>query len=93
MITNNTGVSLAMAVWLVNDDYDYQKAKPNYISVTTLLKPLRQIVLPRRVEEKDRIDLTCSTIVLVHWATRSTILWRRPGSRTIKEPEKARISQ
>lgn len=55
MITNNTGISLAMAVWLVNDDYDYVKSKPNYISVTTLLKPLRQIVLPRRVKQEDQI--------------------------------------
>lgn len=55
MITNLTGISLAMAVWAVNDDYDYQNQE-NYISVTTLMKPIRQIVLPRRVKAEDRED-------------------------------------
>lgn len=44
--TNNTGISLPMAVWLLSDDYDYSD-DPNLISVTTLLKPTRQIVLGR----------------------------------------------
>ncbi len=54
MITNNTGVSLALAVWLVHDEYDYSKME-NYISATSLMKPIRQIVLPRRIPVKDRI--------------------------------------
>lgn len=53
MITNKTGISLAMAVWAVNDDYDYQKQE-NYISATGLMKPLRQIVLPRRIPADER---------------------------------------
>ena len=53
MITNKTGISLAMAVWAVNDDYDYQKQE-NYISATGLMKPLRQIVLPRRIPVDER---------------------------------------
>lgn len=53
MITNKTGISLALAVWAVNDDYDYQ-SRPDYISVTTLMKPIRQIVLPRRIPEEER---------------------------------------
>lgn len=58
MISNKTGISLALAVWAVNDDYDYQ-SEENYISVTTLMKPLRQIVLPRRVkaEEREEVDV------------------------------------
>lgn len=48
-ITNNTGVSLAMAVWAVNDDYDYSKIE-NYISATSLMKPLRQVVLRARID-------------------------------------------
>ena len=47
-ITNNSDVPLALSVWAVNDQYDYVP-DPNYFSVTTLLKPLRQIVLSRRV--------------------------------------------
>lgn len=52
-ITNNTGVSLALAVWLVDDTYDYSKEQ-NYISATSLMKPLRQIVLPGRIKPEDR---------------------------------------
>uniref|UniRef100_A0AAU6W0I7 Exonuclease n=1 Tax=Pseudomonas phage Arace01 TaxID=3138526 RepID=A0AAU6W0I7_9VIRU len=52
-ITNNSDVSLALAVWLLHDEYDYID-KPNYISVTTLMRPLRQIVLPRRIPKEDR---------------------------------------
>lgn len=46
--TNNTSISLALAVWLMHDDYDYIN-EVKYISVTTLMKPLRQIILPSRV--------------------------------------------
>ena len=58
MITNKTGISLALAVWAVNDDYDYQNQE-NYISVTTLMRPIRQIVLPRRVpvDEREPVDV------------------------------------
>ena len=47
-VTNEHNVPLALAVWLLADDYDYVN-EPNYISVTSLLKPLRQIVLSHRV--------------------------------------------
>lgn len=47
---------MALAVWLVSDNYDYQTI-PNYISATTLLKPLRQSILSSRTllgaEEKE----------------------------------------
>ena len=52
-ITNNHGVSLALAVWLVNDDYDYNGAE-HYISVTALMRPLRQIILPSRLDQSKR---------------------------------------
>ena len=58
MITNQSDVSLALAVWLLFDEYDYQSMK-NYISATSLLKPIRQIILPSRVNSQDRqIDVT-----------------------------------
>lgn len=64
-ITNNTNIDLTLAVWLLHDEYDYID-KPNYISVTTLMKPLRQIVLPERVpkdqRELDVADLIASTM-------------------------------
>ncbi len=47
--TNETGISLPLAVWLAHDEYDYVSI-PNYISATTLLKPVKQTVLARRIE-------------------------------------------
>ena len=45
--TNNHNVPLALAVWLVADNYDYQD-RPDYISATSLMKPLRQLILSAR---------------------------------------------
>ena len=47
-LTNNTDISLSLAVWLATDDYDYN-ADPQYISATTLLKSIRQIILGSRI--------------------------------------------
>lgn len=52
-ITNNTGIALPLAVWLLHDEYDYID-DPNYISVTTLMKPLRHILIPSRIAPEDR---------------------------------------
>lgn len=41
-------VPLALAVFLASDYYDFDNT-PNTISTTTLLKPLRQIILPARI--------------------------------------------
>lgn len=48
-ITNQYGFPLALSVWAVNDSYDYV-SDPKYFSVTNLLKPIRQIVLQRRID-------------------------------------------
>lgn len=50
-VTNNLDISLPLAVWLLNDEYDYVD-KPNYISATSLMKPLRQIILSKRVPKE-----------------------------------------
>ena len=56
--TNETGVSLDLAVWLLHDEYDYID-KDNYISVTSLMKPTRMIILGSRVSSGDRqIDVS-----------------------------------
>ena len=52
-ITNNTGIALPLAVWLLHDEYDYI-SEPNYISVTSLMKPLRHIIIPPRIPAEDR---------------------------------------
>lgn len=47
-ITNKNDISLEMAVWLLHDEYDHI-SEANYISATSLMKPIRHIVLPSRV--------------------------------------------
>lgn len=51
---NVSEVPLALAVWLASDFYDHND-DPFTISATTLLKPLRQIILPTRIPEGDRV--------------------------------------
>ena len=46
---NQTNVPLAISVWLATDNYDLQEVPENTISVTTLLKPTKQIILSQRV--------------------------------------------
>lgn len=66
-LNNSSGITLPLAVWLAHDTYDYV-ADPNYLSVTSIMKPVRQIVLARRVKEDqatgdiaDRIASTMGT--------------------------------
>jgi hypothetical protein len=48
-ITNKTDISLSLAVWLLYDEYDYVRGLKKYISVTQLMKPIRQLILPKRM--------------------------------------------
>lgn len=52
-ITNSLDIPLVLAVWLVHDEYDYINT-PNYISATGLMKPLRHILLPKRIPPEER---------------------------------------
>lgn len=52
-ITNTQDIPLPMAIWLLTDEYDYIN-DPDYISVTTLMKPLKQIVLAKRVPQENK---------------------------------------
>jgi hypothetical protein len=45
--TNKNNVSLALAVFLMYDDYDYDE-RPNAISATGLIRPLRQLILSKQ---------------------------------------------
>lgn len=57
-VTNTMDISLPLAVWLLHDDYDYID-EPNYVSATSLMKPLRQIVLPKRIPaEQVQMDVS-----------------------------------
>lgn len=56
-ITNNHGVDLPLAVWLLQDGYNSGAAKAppgELISVTKLMKPTRQLILERKVPYADR---------------------------------------
>ena len=53
-ITNEHDISLPLAVWLLADDYDYV-LDPKYISVTTLLRSTKQIILGARLPDSDRV--------------------------------------
>jgi len=48
--TNNENHNLSIAVWLVTDEYDTPGNIKNYVSVTGLLKPIKQIVLGQRAK-------------------------------------------
>lgn len=50
--SNQLGVNLIMAAFLADDTYDY---RPGTISATTILKPVRQQVLARRVPTEDQV--------------------------------------
>ena len=50
--TNNTGVSLFAAVYLATDHYDHNNAG---LSATSLLKPIKQVLLAHRVPEEQRV--------------------------------------
>lgn len=50
--TNTTNVPLALAVFLATDYYDHDP-DPYVISATTLLKPVRQIVLAERLNQDE----------------------------------------
>lgn len=63
--TNQNNVSLPLAVFLMHDNYDYDH-RPNAISATGLLKPLREIVLRRQNPQAQKTvevsDLIASTM-------------------------------
>lgn len=50
--TNRLNLPLSIAVWLSQDNYDYNY-DPKVISATTLLKPVRQIILNSKITEQD----------------------------------------
>lgn len=84
LITNDHNLSLLMAVWLLHDNYDYND-EPNYISATSLLRPIKQIILAKHVIAEDntmdvseRISATLGNAV--HDSIES--VWSDPNQRT-----------
>lgn len=57
--TNQLQVPLALAVFLATDDYDYEA---NVISATSLMKPVRQMILSKRINP-DEAAMDISNLV------------------------------
>lgn len=51
-LTNIRKLPLSLAVWLARDTYDYNPT-PGYFSATTLIKPIKQVIMSARVPTKD----------------------------------------
>lgn len=62
-ITNVTGISLPLAVWLSADGYDFSRGTRKAISATSLLKGVRKILLTERLTEENRDTLDVSDLI------------------------------
>lgn len=64
-ITNHYRVPLLMAVWLLNDNYEYDNS-PKTISASAIIKPLKKYILGKRVNRNeatvDVADLMASAL-------------------------------
>lgn len=52
--TNTGDIPLSLAVWLAHDKYDHDD-RSNHISATSILKPIRQLVLINRVDKQQNL--------------------------------------
>ena len=52
--TNQHNISLLMGIWLAHDSYDMVPAEKK-LSVTTLLRSVRQVILGSRAVASDRV--------------------------------------
>ena len=57
MLTNINNLSLSIAVWLADDDYDHVPSK-NQISATSLLKSTKSIILGNKCQEQTEVDIS-----------------------------------
>lgn len=85
-VTNRAGISLPIAVWLLHDDYDYNPDE-RYISATSIMRPIRQIVLSSRIpadqREADVQDFLASSIgTAIHDSIE--MAWRKSGKIALK---------
>lgn len=61
-VTNINKFPLELAVWVVHDDYDFI-SQENTISATTLMKPLRQIILPSRIAPGGKLGVDVEELI------------------------------
>jgi len=86
-ITNTANLPLPLAVWLVHDDYDYSPDE-RYISATSLMRPVRQTILAKRIpieaREMDIADLLASSLgTAIHDSIEHA--WRTGGKQALKK--------
>lgn len=67
--TNNHNISPLMAVWLIDDTYDGYSPNPKSVSVTTLLKSTRQIVLSKRMQGISNLEMDITERVAAQFGT------------------------
>lgn len=64
-VTNHYGINLLIAVWLLNDNYDYDPT-PKTISASALVKPLKKYIMGKRANRDtqtvDVSDLIASAL-------------------------------
>lgn len=84
--TNKTDTPLLMAAWMMSDQYDYVD-DPKYISATSLMRPIKEQILSKRIDDseliqvKDISDLAPSSLGnAVHNAVEQ--VWTDPHLRT-----------
>ena len=56
MFTNTSNLPMSVAVWLAHDDYDHS-SDPYTVSATSLLKPIKSLVLSNRVVSSATTDV------------------------------------
>lgn len=52
--TNTGDLPLSLSVWLAHDSYDHD-SRTNHISATSILKPIRQLVLSSRIDHTQQL--------------------------------------
>lgn len=62
-LSNVTGISLPLAVWLSVDGYDWNRGDAKAISATSLLKSPRQILLGERLDASNRLEPDVSQFI------------------------------
>lgn len=62
-LTNYSEISLPLAVWLAADGYDFHPGQSRAISATSLLKPVRQILLKEQLTEETMIQPDVSDFI------------------------------
>lgn len=85
MFTNYTGISLPLAVWLASDDYDVID-DPNTFSATALLKPIRALVLGRRLTVEGSVDIEALVPARMGTAVHSAVekAWKEDHRKALK---------